>query len=200
MVPDSGQTTGTTDGAIRTFIAVKVPLSDKLRPVLRELGEMGRAVRPVAASGLHVTLKFLGDTHTNLCTEIESRIGTCVATRIRFDVPVRGLGAFPHLNRPTVVWAGLHDDGTLESIAVELQEHMMDLGFEPDRFRLFRPHITLARINARPPALLRELVERHKSTDFREIAIESVCLIRSELTSKGPVYTTMRDIALGVAK
>ena len=47
---------------IRTFVAVKVPCNASLRQAVSDLGEFGRAVKPVSTEGLHITLMFLGDT------------------------------------------------------------------------------------------------------------------------------------------
>ena len=196
MANESHRAMESKSGFIRTFIAVKVPLNAQLRPILRQLGEMSRAVKPVASGGLHLTLKFLGNTAEERCSEVEQQIQECVASQSGFELPIRGMGAFPSLRRPNVVWAGLQDDGKLESMTVELHERMMELGFEPDRFRLFRPHITLARVSARPPDTLKQLVQLHESTEFSKLEVNSISFIASKLTPAGPQYTTIRQFEL----
>ena len=64
---------------IRAFIAVKIPATPSLRKVSRQLAEMGRPVKAVAADNLHVTLKFLGDTDPELIPEISGIVEAAAA-------------------------------------------------------------------------------------------------------------------------
>ncbi|MGH7128895.1 MAG: RNA 2',3'-cyclic phosphodiesterase, partial [Planctomycetaceae bacterium] len=150
---------------LRTFIAVKVPATRPLRPVLAEFETMGRAVRAVAADGLHVTLKFLGDTRQDAVAEIEETLRAVVAETAAFDVRLVGLGAFPHAGRPSAVWAGIQDAEPLTEIAAELERALEPLGFAAEQ-RAFQPHLTLARVKSKPPPALGELLSAHAATEF----------------------------------
>ena len=64
---------------------------------------------------------------------------------------------------------------------------MEGLGFARES-RLYRPHLTLARIRGRPPVELDELVEAFDEVRLSELTCTEFELIRSELGSGGPRY------------
>ena len=176
--------------SIRAFVAVDVECGPELRRVLRELNEMGRAVRAMSPDNLHVTLKFLGDVPLEQTASIATAITDAVSATATFTAELRGLGTFPHLDRPTVVWAGFAEPELIAQLAESMEAALGPLGFSRER-RPFHPHVTIARINSRPPDSLRQLVEHHAATDFGPIAVEAVELYQSELSSSGPRYTVL---------
>jgi len=180
---------------IRTFIAVKIPASPPLRKVARQLAEMGQPVKSVAVDNLHVTLKFLGESDPELLPEIGDIVRAAAAPELAFQLRVVGLGAFPHLGRPSVDWAGMEDAETLVAIAEKLEKRLKPLGYQPAR-RKFHPHLTLARVRSKPPAELRTLVTEHESTEFGAATVESVLLVQSELRPEGARYTILHSTKL----
>jgi RNA 2',3'-cyclic 3'-phosphodiesterase len=103
---------------------------------------------------------------------------------------------FPHAERPNVVWAGLRGADTLASLAAELEAGLEPHGF-PRENRPFVPHLTLARVKARPPESLRELLSRHAKTAFGQAKIDHVEFIRSEPGPEGSRYTVLAAAPLG---
>jgi 2'-5' RNA ligase len=182
---------------IRCFIAIKIPGFDPLRRVLKELAQMGRALKVVEPKNLHVTLKFLGDTDVSRIGEIGALVEQAAHSRNPCVVKVAGLGVFPHLERPSVVWAGLEGSEILAAIAADLETGLEEFGFAREN-RPFVPHLTLARVKARPPESLRTLLSRHAKTEFGTATIEQFELIRSELGPEGPKYTVLASARLGV--
>lgn len=187
-----GQDEGLT---VRAFIAVKVPPTPALEQVAARLGQLGRPVKGVAADNLHVTLKFLGKTERDKLPRIVEILRTVVEPKTAFEMPIIGVGAFPHRGRPSVVWAGLENAETLAEMADELEQELEPLGFAPEK-RKFHAHVTLARVKAKPPAELHALFEEHESTDFGRARVESVELFQSELTPEGPRYTVIESVPL----
>ena len=180
---------------LRTFIAVRIPAPAVLRPVLRDLGEMGRAVKAVSPDHMHVTLKFLGETDADLVPEVGSIMSAAAAAQKRCELTLAGLGVFPHAQRPNVVWAGIEGAQTLQALAAELQSGLEALGFARED-RPFVPHLTLARVKAKPPQSLHDLLERHQKTRFGTASIESVEFFRSDLGPDGPKYTQLATAPL----
>jgi RNA 2',3'-cyclic 3'-phosphodiesterase len=181
---------------IRCFLAVKIPGFKPLRQVLAELAQMGRALKSVDADNLHVTLKFLGNTDINLIPEIHSLVEQAARSRNPCVVKVEGLGVFPHVQRPNVVWAGLEGAETLAAIAAELETGLERYGFARES-RPFVPHLTLARVKARPPESLRALLSHNGKTHFGSATIDQIELIRSEPGPEGPKYTVLASATLG---
>src|SRR5580704_1179799 len=182
---------------IRCFLALKVPADTVLRRVLKELSAMGRALKAVEPENLHVTLKFFAAVEPNVIPEIQAIAARAAGQQIRSQLTLTGLGVFPHAQRPNVIWAGLEGAGakTLIAIAEEIEEPLGKLGFVRED-RPFTPHLTLARMKARPPEALRDLLARHAKTVFGTAPVEEIELIRSEPGPEGSRYTILGSCAL----
>jgi len=180
---------------IRAFIAVKVPASEELRAVLRELASLGRAVKPVEPENLHVTLKFLGNTDPGLTSAICDIMRRAVRGQPPLRMPVSGLGVFPHVARPSVIWAGLEQAMPLVHVAATLDSELAGLNFEPEK-RPLQPHVTLARIKRRPPPQLKTLIAQYQGTAFGEVTVSAIELFQSELRPEGPRYTVLASVPL----
>src|SRR5215471_5368599 len=103
----------TDPGMMRTFIAVSIPVTPPLRHIYDRLSDLGDRFRPVAIETLHVTLKFLGDTAEDQLPAICGAAKGIVERLPPFTLNLKGLGAFPHERRPTVVWIGLGETDSL---------------------------------------------------------------------------------------
>jgi 2'-5' RNA ligase len=180
---------------VRLFIAVTIKPPPPLRKVLSRLDMMGRAVKPVSADNLHLTLKFLGDVEAILTPQITDAVQTAVGDLAAFEMPLVGLGAFPHARRPSIIWVGTAGARALVEIADSLERLLRPLGFEPER-RKFHPHVTLARIRSKPPDELATMLEAKQSTDFGTVPVTAVQLFQSELHADGPRYTVLSTVEL----
>jgi RNA 2',3'-cyclic 3'-phosphodiesterase len=181
--------------SIRLFIAIKIQSTPALEVVLQQLERLGRPVTTVAKDQLHVTLKFLGDTQSTLIPNVAQVLQETAAAEAAFNIRLVGTGAFPHLGRPSVIWAGLQQAAPLVQMQGRLEQALEPLGFARES-RPFHPHLTLARVKARPPHELTEIVKQHEFTDFGMAAICSVELYQSELKPQGPQYTVLQSMAL----
>jgi 2'-5' RNA ligase len=180
---------------LRTFIAIRVTATGPLKKMLRQFDMLGRAVRPVTADNLHVTLKFLGETAPAVVPEVVAVIENACANQTAFETKLVGLGVFPHAGRPAVIWVGLDDASPLEQIAAVLENELEPLGFARER-RLFHPHLTLARVKSRPPDdLHRRLIDDEK-TEFGTATIDAVTLYQSELRPEGARYLSLSSTVL----
>ncbi|HET6324338.1 MAG TPA: RNA 2',3'-cyclic phosphodiesterase [Planctomycetaceae bacterium] len=182
---------------IRCFLAVKITAEPALRRVVRDLSEMGRALKAVELENLHVTLKFVASADLNLIPQITAIAATAASHQTQSHLTLTGLGVFPHAQRPSVVWTGCEGPGakTLSALAKDLETALEPLGFERED-RPFVPHLTLARVKAKPPEALYELLARHAKTNFGTAAINEIELIRSELGSDGPRYAALGSFPL----
>lgn len=134
-------------GSARLFVALVPPqeLAQRLFARAAEvLAPRAEELRFHAAEELHLTLVFLGATERARIPEIEAALASVASRRSPFELRVRGGGAFPSLERPRVVWAGVEEraeaSGQLALLAAEVARA---LGREPEE--PFRAHLTLAR-------------------------------------------------------
>lgn len=175
---------------VRLFIALPIPeeVKQSLTEPQKQLSVRG--IKPVEPENLHITLKFLGEAPEERIEEITSALDG--VDEEEFDMRARGMGAFPNIRNPRVVWAGINE-GEEEStrLARQVEESMSTLGFERER-RSFTPHITLARVKSRTPESRRAVqntVEEYDEHEFGEWRAKRVVLMQSKLTPKGPIYS-----------
>jgi 2'-5' RNA ligase len=183
---------------IRTFVGVKIEPTPELLAALTDLLDLGQALKTEPTENLHVTLKFLGSTEERLLPEIIEIIRKQAAAKRAAELSLTGLGAFPHLKRPAVVWVGLQGEGaqTLIDLAAGLESELEPLGFGRED-RPFHPHLTLARVKTRPPRELTTYIEQHAATGYGIAPLRAVELFRSELKPTGSHYTVLESLPLG---
>lgn len=185
----------------RLFIAI-----DITPEVARELGSCRRSpgaalagIRWVHAEALHVTLCFLGDTSMERLDVLAGAITMALAGQSPVACEVRGLGVFPGVRRPAVLWAGMSLGGErLTALADRLREAVRDQGFSVDA-KPFSPHVTLGRFrrDARvPPQAVEDVLRRWEATGFGRLTVDRVVLYASTLTPAGPVYAALRTWSL----
>ena len=117
-----------------------------------------------------------------------------------FCLEIKGLGAFPNLRRVQVVWVGLSGDlDKLQALQSNVESNISPLGFPAEK-RFFTPHLTLARVgeNATPEARqsLGEIITKTKIESNLIIKVNSISLIRSQLTRAGAIYTRLCSVEL----
>ncbi|MFO7942499.1 MAG: RNA 2',3'-cyclic phosphodiesterase [Bacillota bacterium] len=159
--------------------------------------EVGREFRPVSKGRRHLTLRFLGDTDSNLVESMASDIGKILGEEDPFYITVEGAGAFPNPERARVLWAGIEEgSGRVADLAASINEILSeDYGFDPES-KPFHPHVTVGRFRGRPMDV-RELIDFYAGEMWGRDPVEEVQLIRSQLGRGGPTYTVLEKIPLG---
>ena len=175
---------------MRTFIAVRIPSVQSITSVLQHLSKLQPALKTVASDQLHVTLTFLGETDESLLPDLTQILHDVAATEAIHELALQGLGAFPRLAHPTVVWVGFADPGPMVRMAELLAARCEALGFAREA-RPFQAHLTLARVKAKPPESLAGYIQDRADTDFGTATISSLELFRSDPGPAGPVYTRL---------
>ncbi len=189
---------------IRAFVAVA--LDDELRAAVaatvERLRPLGRAVAWVPPRNLHVTLQFLGDQSEERLAEAEAALADAAAGSAPIDVTFHGIGAFPGLERPRILWVGLAH-GALEARRLQgaVAEALTARGF-PKEERAWHPHLTIGRVHDERrwqretgPALRRAVAEA-ATTTFGTQRVVEVVLMRSELSPAGARYSVRRAVSL----
>lgn len=114
-----------------------------------------------------------------------------------FGLSAEGIGGFPKLSAPRVIWTGL--GGNLTALAA-LQKTAEKCAFKcgiPNEKRGFSPHITLGRRNETGPLphdILAGIAD--EKLTLAPWTVEEIIFMRSELTPRGPVYTPLKKFPL----
>lgn len=193
---------------IRAFVAVELNAALRqaiaqaqadLRRGLQQTGGGGLRVQWTRPESVHLTLKFFGDIPEERVAEIRTSLTGVAAGHVRFAVAVEGLGVFPDLRGPRVLWVGLVDrNGAITSLAADVEAALAAAGFAPEA-KPFHPHLTLARIKEGSREAGRSwsrerLLERE--TRLGALTVEALSLMRSELRPSGAVYTELWRLPL----
>jgi 2'-5' RNA ligase len=190
----------------RLFIAIPLPVETKTQigGIIADLAADDWPVRWVSPETGHLTLHFLGDTHPDRAELLRLALAAPVARHTSFDLQTGGLGAFPSIRRPRVLWLGLNGQlQNLQSLHHDIGEtlHRFDFPVEAGKFH---PHITLGRARENPPPDFAGAVEqRYNQISSRrimtptEIPVREVLLVRSYLGKGGVRHEPVARYPLG---
>jgi 2'-5' RNA ligase len=183
---------------MRAFIAI--PLPDKCREMLeqlqRKLKTTEAEVRWTAIPSIHLTLKFLGEIDPAIVSPLAQSLHDASKSESTFDLRVKGLGCFPNLKNPRVVWCAVAGDADkLALLQKKVESVCAEHGFEPED-RAFSPHLTLGRVKGKRN--LQPLLEYIKIGSDREceFAADHFNIYQSALKPQGAVYTILEKIPL----
>lgn len=170
----------------RLFTALTIPPLSSLRRIANALQQADSRLRMEPSNRWHITLNFLGNVEE---TQIPHLIGFLRETTPQSEplsVSLRGLGVFPDLQRPRVVWAGARGDVGLLALHQRLRQAVRSAGLLDAEE--FRPHLTLARSSHPTTAGVLELLRSQAETQFGQVPVREVVLYESRLHPAGQPY------------
>jgi RNA 2',3'-cyclic 3'-phosphodiesterase len=189
---------------LRAFIAVEIPLGLResvCKATASLQNGVGSAVRWVPMENMHLTLKFLGDV-SPANVEMLSQMLRAEADLFHcFDLRLIGLGSFPNLKRPRVLYIGIQAPATLEALQRGFESASRRLGYESEE-RVFSPHLTIgrvkhaSRVTATEQQTIRRAIEETRIDSLGTARVDSVHLYKSDLKPTGSVYTRLYSAPL----
>lgn len=189
---------------LRLFVAVDLP--EDVRADLGRLQEDFRSrdlsdLRWVRPEGIHLTLKFLGETPAKRVTDIQSALAAATEGHIPFRLSLGAPGAFGNKRGPRVLWIDVTGDvERLRELQRSVEQAMTGLGFPPEE-RDFSPHLTLARVPQPPPSDTAGRVEEALgavSPPRAEFEVREALLMRSTLGPGGATYDALAVFPLSL--
>ena len=182
-----------TGAVIRCFVAVEIPASIQalMKPVQTHLQSQIRKASWTKPGNFHLTLKFLGDVRPEAINDISEAIERVTETHSPFSIAFGGIGAFPNLARPRVIWMGIKQGAsTVSRLAEAVNLELAHLGFSTDN--RFHPHLTLARLrtamNLEP---LKNILRKYDTIDGGSMRVSEIALMQSQLHPNGAIYTPL---------
>jgi 2'-5' RNA ligase len=184
---------------VRAFVAVSIadPARSAVVAYLERLRATIGGVAWTRSENLHLTLKFLGDVPADRIAGLAARLQTVARGAPAFELRIAGVGAFPSLARPRVVWVGMSSPALLP-LADAVEAACVSEGF-PAEERPLRPHVTLGRVRAtgRKGAPDLAFLAADGGKDFGVAPVDALALFRSELGSGGARHTALATAPLG---
>jgi len=176
---------------MRVFVAVEISDDDVIRSIIDLQSKIKIKAKPVLPQNLHFTLQFLGETSENDVERIRQLLKSIKFSS--FKIKFKGLGAFPNLRSPRVIWIGTDEEGSnaLMGLAGKVESVLSPLGFKSDK--PFKSHLTIFRIKNKVGDVSKEL-EKFEMCDFGTQEISGIKLKQSVLTPKGPLYSDIEAI------
>ncbi|HXF84616.1 MAG TPA: RNA 2',3'-cyclic phosphodiesterase [Anaerolineales bacterium] len=188
---------------LRTFIAVDIPshlqqtIQEQTKVLRQTIGDS--SVRWVPAHNIHLTLKFVGDispSNVDLLAQTLKREAELIPA---FEIQVGGLGSFPSLKRPRVLFIGVQAPAELEALRRGIEAGAVKLGYTADE-REFSPHLTIGRvrqhISTSDLLTIRRALEATKIDSLGTVRVDSIHLYKSDLNPNGSIYTRLYSAPL----
>ena len=180
---------------VRAFIAVELDpqLLPKMLEVQSEVLSVGADIKAVEPENIHFTLRFLGEIAQSTMDEVITHMNEL--TFSPFLIEIRGVGSFPNMRNPRVVWVGLSmGSDAFNRLSRQLDERLAEIGLRSEGER-FTPHLTIGRVRSgrNRAALIKKLGEL-LNAEVGKMKVGSVKLKKSVLTPRGPIYTTLLDV------
>jgi RNA 2',3'-cyclic 3'-phosphodiesterase len=190
---------------MRSFVALLLddPAREAVAAEIERLRPLSRAVAWVPPPNLHLTLRFLGDQTPDRLREVERGLEETAATWSSFSMTLVGLGAFPGLDHPRVLWVGVSEGAaTARALQLGVEVALDTRGFGREA-RPWHPHLTIGRVfddrrrrHLAGPAL-REAVAGAAARPYGLVPVRAISLMGSHLSPRGARYQELASLPLG---
>ena len=175
----------------RGFIAIDINTNTNIEKFVKELKNSGAIIKLVELKNIHITIKFLGKISDDIIEKIEDIIKNATNSIQPFQIKLEGTGVFPNQDYIKIIWIGIRKTEILKNITKKIEYGLNNINFV-NKTQEFSPHITIGRVKSvKNKDKILEIIEKYKNIKFSEILIDSIKLKKSELTSKGPIYTDL---------
>ena len=184
---------------LRSFVAV--PLPPPVQAVIAEAAaELAPRLRGISWSkkpeNLHVTVKFLGAVAVDRLEKVAAELESALAVVPRFEIGLRGWGAFPSPRHARVVFADVEDSAPLSAVAEIVEAVAERFGFEREK-RRFTGHVTVGRSKEKGGVDLRAALEGDADRAFGRVSVDEVHVYESQLEREGSTYVLRHRAPLG---
>ncbi|UCD80567.1 MAG: RNA 2',3'-cyclic phosphodiesterase [Desulfobacterales bacterium] len=185
--------------SLRSFIAIELPeaVCSLMERVQQDLKSLHLEVGWVRPQNIHLTLKFLGNISTGDIDKIGGAMKDAAKDFEPFTLTVGGLGFFPGIKRPRVIWVGVGGQtGQLFALQRNLEDRLAAVGF-PREKRSFKGHLTLGRFRGgADPDRIRQIMQEYSDFGKQEFTTHRVVLFKSDLKPTGAVYSQLLQAEL----
>jgi 2'-5' RNA ligase len=182
-----------TGANIRAFVALDLDtiglrrvarIADRLR-----MGSGAPSATWTPSVKIHITLKFMGELSVDAVAPMGKALGSLVDGKKAPRPGIFRFDAFPSLEEARVIAIEIEDpDGDLARLARKVEKIAAKLGVAPDE-RMFRPHVTLARLKR--PYDARRWLRPELAAGADECKLASLTLYRSERAPDGSRYVPL---------
>jgi len=181
---------------VRAFLSIDIEdqlLLTQIKEVQQKLDITAAKMKIVESGNIHFTLRFFGDTALTRLNQIQACLK---GIRIDpFEIEIAGVGSFPNKRHPRIIWIGVTKNSSkIQDLKSEIDSSLLELDYQPEK-RKYYPHATIARVrhvqdSTRIAGNLGMLANEVIGTT----TITKAKMMKSTLTSSGPIYETLWQI------
>lgn len=182
----------------RTFLAINLPnsIKEKIKKEILKLKScyFDFPIKWVSPKNLHLTLYFFGDLSPeklNLLKELLKQSIKPLKKKINLEIMERS--CFPYLQEAKVLFLRVKEiENYLNELYIRIGQNLKKQNFNLTN-QSWQPHLTLGR--ARENIFLDKRFSKTKLQGLK-FSIDSLDLMKSELTKKGPIYTLIEKLSI----
>ena len=185
--------------SLRLFVAVSLSdeMKERLNTIVQKASTTPSGVKWVRPPHFHLTLAFLGNQEEGLLSSLFNLFQSAAKGIPIFRLKFGGLGGFPTLNRPKVLFVPVQDgQEPLKSLAGQIIKNLRQGKVHFDE-KEFHGHVTIGRVKTSQG--LSETIEMLRANlppDLGTIDVDRFLLFKSQLTSEGPIYQALKEFPL----
>ncbi len=150
---------------------------------------------------MHLTLRFIGNIEERQIQTVTDAVTRATQGVKAFKLTTNGIGAFPNLKDPKLIYLGLGDSCQLTALSDRINAVTYpgtDESKSPALIKKYRPHLTLCRVRKKGRINgLGDFAKRFADSEHMTFNVSEIVLFKSDLTDNGPIDTALRRIALG---
>jgi 2'-5' RNA ligase len=189
---------------IRLFVAIELPPSvlAVLSATMHALrvGGADAGLRWVRPEGIHLTLKFMGETDEEDLPGIIAALRDVAHLHPPIQIATGDLGSFGGRRNLRVLWVGVGGDvEALAALASAIDAALAPLGFKSEA-RAYSPHLTLARVrddvSHEDRARLHDIIGGTAAVECEPFRGTTFSLMESKLQLGGAVYRQVATFPL----
>lgn len=181
---------------MRLFVAAEVSteLRRRLIALQERLAELPLDLRLVRPTGIHLTLRFIGEIGKGVeADELLNRITAALAAPAGagpkpFTLRAAGLGVFPTRGVPRVIWIDLEGDREAAArLAAAIEGALVGCGLTAGK-RPFKPHLTVGRVRGARRGDWKSALCRLAEDRLGELTVDAYHLFESQVGPGGATY------------
>jgi RNA 2',3'-cyclic 3'-phosphodiesterase len=176
---------------MRVFLAVEISEGEVLKKIQTFQKDVQIDAKPTKIDQIHFTLEFLGEIDQVKCDQVKDIIKKISFSS--FDISLKGVGGFPNLKNPRVIWIGIDKNGAekLTGIVNEIQMKLKEVGFENNK--KFKPHLTIFRVKNKINDIS-VMMKEYQNIEFGIQIVSKIKVKRSVLSPNGPEYSDLLEV------
>lgn len=178
---------------LRLFACVWIPneLRKKVMNFQKEMMKLPIKAKYVEVENLHFTITFLGNVKDEDVKTLKEKLDASVGNVNKFHVKLSELKIIPNEEFIRVIGINIKDEsGEVSNLIKKVAESIDGKYYEKQK-------LTLCRVKKiYDKQKVNFFIEKNRDIEIGSFRVNSVALVKSTLTKKGPVYKTIHESML----